>query len=63
MDTSHRPPLFETRFLSDGPEELPRKFPRVVRLLIVLMGSGICWLAVIVVAVEIAAIMHGGGNG
>ena len=58
MITDHRPPLFETRFLSDGPQEFPRKFPRSVRVLIVLVGSGICWASVLIVAVEIAAIFH-----
>jgi len=61
MITDHRPPLFETRFLSDGPQEFPRKYPGWVRVLIVLLGSGICWIAVLVVALEIAALMHGGG--
>lgn len=27
MNNAHRLPIFETRFLSDGPQEFPRPFP------------------------------------
>jgi hypothetical protein len=55
MISDHRPPLFETRFLSDGPQEFPRKYPRSVRVLIVLVGSGLGWgiaIGLVVMAME-----------
>lgn len=35
MNTAHHPPIFETRFLNDGPQEFPRPsiWPRVFQFL------------------------------
>ncbi len=48
MNTMHRQPLFETRFLSDGPQEFPRQsiIARLLReaLALAAVGSAIAVL-------------------
>ena len=56
MITENRQQLREVRLLQDGPEWMPaRKFPRSVRVLIVLVGSGLGWgvaIGLVVMAME-----------
>ena len=56
MISDHRQPLREVRLLQDGPEWQPaRRFPRSVRVLIVLVGSGLGWgiaIGLVVMAME-----------
>jgi hypothetical protein len=59
MNDAHHPPLFETRFLSDGPQEFPRPsiLPRLLHLALSFIAvCGFC-------GVVIWAVSKGLGNG
>lgn len=55
MDDTHRLPLFETRFLSDGPQEFPRPsiLPRICHF-VLSFAAVIGFIAVVVAAVSVA---------